>query len=83
MYITIVVLVVGAIIYWALQPLRHAHDSRYDLKVLWPIIKDRAQNLEHARLGFIIHTTTDPSWCCLLDDWDEDKFGEWVETVLI
>jgi hypothetical protein len=83
MYIAIKILMGTAFLLWGMRPFRHARNRRYDLKVLWPTMKDQAQNLEHARIGFIIHTATDPSWRYLLDDWDEDKFNEWVETVLV
>lgn len=60
----------------------HAHNRAFDLRVLWPIMKQQARDLEHARQGFVIHMGTDDSWRALCAKWDEKTFNDWVEKEL-
>jgi hypothetical protein len=33
-----------------------------DIRILWPIIKERARDLDHARAAFVIHAAKDEAW---------------------
>lgn len=43
----------------------HARQRAIDLRILWPICKEKAPNLEQARLAFAMHAMMDPAWLCL------------------
>jgi hypothetical protein len=38
---------------------------RIDLAILWPAMKEQAQDLDHARAGFAMHAFNDRAWLCL------------------
>lgn len=33
-----------------------------DLRILWPICKERGRNLDHAKAAFAVHAFHDPAW---------------------
>lgn len=39
-----------------------ARCRRKDLDILWPLCKQKAKDLEHAKLAFAVHTARDPAW---------------------
>jgi len=39
-----------------------------DLEILWPICKEQAQNMDHAKAAFAYHCYNDPAWKALGDD---------------
>lgn len=45
-----------------LQRLWWARQRKIDLQVLWPVCKDGAQDLDHARAAFMHHAAQDPAW---------------------
>lgn len=45
-----------------------AGKRRTDLNILWPICKEQAQNLDHAKAAFAVHAFNDPAWLCLGHD---------------
>jgi hypothetical protein len=40
-----------------------ARQRRIDLEILWPICKENARDIQHAREAFYIHAQLDPAWC--------------------
>ena len=39
-----------------------------DLRILWPVCKEQADDLEHAKAAFAMHAFHDPAWVCLGDE---------------
>jgi hypothetical protein len=39
-----------------------------DLQILWPVCKENARDLDHARAAFAYHAFHDSAWLCLGDD---------------
>jgi hypothetical protein len=46
----------------------HEWQRAIDLRVLWPICKEEADNIETARAAFAFHTFHDRAWLALGDD---------------
>jgi hypothetical protein len=42
-----------------------ARQRAIDLKILWPICKQGAPDLDHAKAAFAYHAFSDPAWLCL------------------
>jgi hypothetical protein len=45
-----------------------ARQRRLDLEILWPICKDHAPDLDHAKAAFACHAFHDNAWLCLGED---------------
>jgi hypothetical protein len=45
-----------------------ARQRNLDLVILWPICKQGANDLDHARAAFAVHAFNDPAWLCLGED---------------
>jgi hypothetical protein len=39
-----------------------------DLSILWPVCKEKATDLDHAKAAFAMHAFHDPAWLALGDD---------------
>lgn len=39
-----------------------------DLQILWPTLKERARDLDHAKAAFAYHCLNDPAWQPLGED---------------
>lgn len=39
-----------------------ARQRAIDLKILWPICKEQAPDIHHARAAFAVHAFRDPAW---------------------
>lgn len=46
----------------------HARLRAIDLRILWPVCRDNAEDLDHARAAFAIHAMHDPAWLSLGED---------------
>jgi hypothetical protein len=44
------------------ESLHDAHNRRFDLQVLWPIILEQARDRDAAKAAFYWHVTNDPTW---------------------
>ena len=62
----------AAIMLWRVWPgitaLWHRRLRRIDLKMLWPICKREAGDLNTAKLAFAFHALNDTAWTCLGED---------------
>jgi hypothetical protein len=38
-----------------------------DLRILWPVCKEKAHDLDQAKAAFAMHAFHDPAWLCLGD----------------
>jgi hypothetical protein len=47
-----------------------------DLQILWPICKEKARSLDHARAAFAVHAFTDPAWVGEYGERIVDVIGE-------
>lgn len=45
-----------------------ARQRRIDLEILWPICRDGANDLDHAKAAFAVHAFNDPAWLELGED---------------
>lgn len=43
----------------------NARRRAIDLEILWPICKEKAKDLDHAKAAFAVHAFNDPAWTCL------------------
>lgn len=48
----------------------HAVNRRTDMRILWPICKQHAEDLNHAKAAFFLHVANDPAWTDHYS-WDE------------
>lgn len=39
-----------------------SRQRQMDLQILWPICKEQALNLDHAKAAFMLHAINDPAW---------------------
>lgn len=46
----------------------NARHRAIDLSILWPICKERADDLDHAKAAFASHAFNDPAWMFLGED---------------
>jgi hypothetical protein len=46
----------------------HARLRRIDMEILWPTLRRKAPDLDHAKAGFAIHAFHDPAWLALGED---------------
>lgn len=46
----------------------NARRRAIDLEILWPICKEKATDLDHAKAAFAVHAFNDPAWMCLGHD---------------
>jgi hypothetical protein len=46
----------------------HARQRAIDLRILWPVCKDAARDLDHAKMAFAVHAFNDEAWRWLGDD---------------
>ena len=54
----------------------HQRQRAIDLRILWPVCKENAQDLDHARAAFAYHAFHDQAWVCLGDREIERRIGE-------
>jgi len=55
-----------SVIRWLLLQFNFNHRRRQlDVSVLWPICKEIAHDLDHARTAFALHAFKDPAWRAL------------------
>ena len=47
-----------------------------DLEILWPVCKEQAVDLDHARAAFLCHAFHDPAWLRLGEDEIIRRIGE-------
>ncbi len=45
-----------------------ARRREIDLEILWPICKEQARDLDHAKAAFAVHAFNDPAWMTLGHD---------------
>jgi hypothetical protein len=48
-----------------LMGLWYARLRRIDLEIFWPVCKEKARDLDHARAAFAIHALDDRAWLFL------------------
>ena len=46
----------------------HERQRAIDLRILWPVCKNLAPDLDHAQAAFAMHAFHDKAWLCLGDD---------------
>ena len=46
----------------------HARQRSIDLRILWPVCKENARDLDHAKAAFAYHAFHDRAWLSLGDD---------------
>lgn len=46
----------------------YARLRRIDLQILWPVCRDNAVSLDHAKAAFAVHAYRDPAWQFLGED---------------
>ena len=46
----------------------YARLRRIDLKILWPVCKQKAEDLDHAKAAFAVHAFNDEAWKFLSHD---------------
>ena len=58
-----------AAIRWLLRQFNYNdRRRRLDLQILWPICKQKADTLDHAKKAFAFHCYNDPAWRALGED---------------
>ena len=55
-----------------------AHQRRMDLAILWPVCKQEAPTLEHAKLAFLTHALNDTAWT---KDYGREALVRYVDTL--
>lgn len=45
-----------------LRNLWWARQRATDLQILWPVCKEQARDLDHAKVAFMVHAANDPCW---------------------
>jgi len=45
-----------------------ARQRAIDLQILWPICKEKAVDLDHAKAAFMVHAINDPAWVHFYDE---------------
>jgi hypothetical protein len=58
----------------AIQRWWRARQRAIDLQILWPICKEKARSLDHARAAFAVHAFSDPAWV--------DEYGDNLVNVI-
>lgn len=56
----------------------HARQRKVDLQILWPALKDAANNLEEARAGFFLHAMEDRCWT---DHYTSTELAAYIEAL--
>lgn len=56
--------------------LLHWQQRRIDLQILWPICRDKAKSLDHARAAFAVHAFNEIAWMCLGEEEVKRRIGE-------
>ena len=46
----------------------HAPRRKIDLDILWPVCREQAPDLDHAKAAFAVHAFNDRAWTVLGDD---------------
>lgn len=46
----------------------HARQRKIDREILWPVCKQHACGMEHARAAFMLHAANDEAYSDLTDD---------------
>lgn len=46
----------------------HARQRAVDLQILWPICREQAPDLDHAKAAFAVHAFNDEAWTFLGHD---------------
>lgn len=54
----------------------HSRQRATDLQILWPVCKEKASDLDHAKVAFAYHAFNDDAWMCLSHDEVVKKIGE-------
>lgn len=52
----------------AIRSFWRAHQRRIDLQILWPVCREEANDLDHAKAAFAVHAYHDPAWLELGED---------------
>ena len=52
---------------WLMNLWRHRQRS-IDLEILWPVCKENAADMDHAKVAFAFHAFHDRAWLILSDD---------------
>jgi hypothetical protein len=56
----------------------HWLNRRTDLSMLWPICKQHAESLDHAKAAFFLHAMNDPAYT---DHFTEQEIIDYVDTL--
>jgi hypothetical protein len=57
------------IVVWrAIVELWRARQRKLDVQLLWPLCKQSADDLDHAKAAFFMHAMSDPAWLCLSEE---------------
>lgn len=43
----------------------YARQRKIDLEILWPVCREQASDLEHAKSAFAVHAYSDTAWLVL------------------
>ncbi len=43
----------------------HKRQREIDLQILWPVCRDSAKDIDHAKAAFAFHAFNDKAWTCL------------------
>lgn len=46
----------------------HRRQRDIDIRILWPVCKENAHDMDHAKLAFAYHALHDPAWLALGED---------------
>jgi hypothetical protein len=61
-----------------LMSLWHALNRRTDLSTLWPVCKQHAKSLDHAKAAFYLHASNDAAWT---DHYSEQELIAYVDAM--
>lgn len=54
----------------------YERNRRFDIAILWPICKERARDMDHARAAFAVHAFEDDAWLVLGEEEIIRRIGE-------
>lgn len=55
-----------------------ARQREQDMQLLWPVCKEQAPTLEHAKAAFAVHAYDDPCW---IDYYGHDELRAFIDNL--